>query len=732
MVIIRWLLIAVATLVGLLAAAIIAVLLLVDTRQIQDIIAEQTEEAIGRELHFEGDLSLSFFPWLGFELGETRLANAEGFADDGPMAQIGTTELRVQVLPLLRRQVVLDTIVLRDLELNLGIDADGRSNWADIEERLVALAAEDEEPADIPDEERPDDDGLGELPFDLRVGGFELAAATLNWRDRESDTAVSIRDLNVTTGPLALGEETPVRLNVTLEPEGAPRIAVDATTQLRATLEPLAATLRDLTIDVEASGDDIPGGTIRTRLTADIAADLDAGTARIDPLRLSLAERVNGSGQVRADFAGDVPTFNGSLDFPRFSPRALARDLDIELPEMADAEALTALAFGFAFAGNPDRVEVEEFSAQLDASALTGQMTARLDQAVPRINARFDMDAIDVDRYLPDGDKRELGEIAEDAETGDDDDGTDPIADLPREAFHAVNADAVFRIGRVGYSGLNLTDMVVSLLLEDGLLTLRDSGGSVAGGRIGLAGRLDARGEEPSARFSTTIQRVQSEPLIEAFLARSPLVGQLDTTLELDTAGGSLGAWLSALNGDFTARFGEGAIRGLDINQTLRNASARMRNQAEEEPQERITPFSALSASGRIRDGVLTTRGFNLESEYLRGTGDGKVDIGRQEIDYTASFVVRRALLGGDVDPEGRLEGLTIPIRLTGSLFAPSVGIDLTSALEARLRQETDQVRERAREEADKARREAEEELRRERDRQREKIEDRVRDLFSR
>lgn len=729
MAIIRWLLIGFGALILLIIGGIAAALLLVDTRQVQNIIAEQAEEATGRELHFEGELSLSFFPWLGFELGETRLANAEGFTDDGPMAAIGTTELRVQVLPLLRREVVLDTVVLRDLELNLGINAEGRNNWADIEERMAAMAGEED--AGARDDEGPDGTPPDfELPFELRIAGFELANATFNWRDRESDTAVSVRDLDITTGPLALGEETPVTFGVTLEPEGAPRVTIDARTNLRATLDPMHASLRDLVVNIEARGDDLPGGRIASRIGADIDADLDGGRASIDPLRIGLADRVDGRGQLSVDFAAATPSFSGRLDFEQFSPRALAGDLDIDLPEMADGDALGALALGFAFAGNPERINVDDFELTLDASNVTGTVTTRLDQAVPRINARFDMDAIDLDRYLPEGEDRELGEVAEDAEG--EGDGSDPIADLPREAFHAVNADAVVNIARVGYSGLNMTDMVFSLLLEDGLLTLRESGASVAGGRIVLDGRLDARGEEPASSFSARIQRVQSEPLFEAFLARSPLLGQLDTTLSLDTAGGTLGEWLSGLNGDFITRFGEGAIRGVNINQALRNASARMRNQAEQESQETLTPFSALNASGRIRDGVLTTRGFNLESESLRGTGEGNVDIGRQEIDYTATFVVRRELLGGDVDPESGLEGLTIPIRLRGSLFSPSVSIDLASALEARARQEVDAARERARQEADQARDEVERRLEEERDRQREKIQDRVRDLLNR
>lgn len=724
MAIIRWLLIGFGALVVLLIALIVGAMLFVDTRQLQDIIAEQVEENTGRELRFEGDLSLSFFPWLGFELGETRLANAAGFEDDGPFAAIGTTELRVRVLPLLRRQVVLDTIVLRNLELNLGVDGNGRSNWADIEERLAGL-----EDADEPDEEPADEeDRPADLPFDLRVGGFELAAATINWRDRETGTAVTIRDLDLTTGPIALGEDTPVSLNVTLEPEGAPSVTLAATTTARATLSPLRATLREFVLDIDATGEDLPGGAVSARLEADIDADLDGGSARVEPLSLGLADTATGNGSMNMNLGADVPTFDGRLDFPAFSPRELANALDIELPPMADGDALGALAFGFAFHGAPDRVAVDDFALTLDDTRMTGQLTALL-QDTPRIDARFDADAIDLDRYLPESDKRELAEVSEAAEE-DDDEAGDPIAELPLEAFRAVNANARMGIDRVGYSGLDMTDVVIAIVLEDGLLTLRDSGGSIAGGRIGLDGRFDARGDEPAAAFSANIQRVGAQPLIEAFLASSPLIGQFDSSLSLNMAGGTLDEWLGTLAGEFSARFGEGAIRGFSIDRTLRNAAASLRGQAEQESAEALTPFAALNASGRIRDGVLTTRAFSLESERVRGTGEGDVDIGRGRIDYTATFTVTRALLDDGVDDDQRLEGLTVPIRLTGSLFSPSVDVDLTSALEARARGEVDAAREEVRQEVDRAREEASEEVERERREAEEELRDRVRDLF--
>ena len=48
-------------------------------------IAAAVKESTGRELVIPGQIELSYFPWLGFEVGEVRLGNPPGFGD-GPFA----------------------------------------------------------------------------------------------------------------------------------------------------------------------------------------------------------------------------------------------------------------------------------------------------------------------------------------------------------------------------------------------------------------------------------------------------------------------------------------------------------------------------------------------------------------------------------------------------------------------------------------------------------------------
>src|SRR5690606_27850105 len=79
--VLKWILIAAAALVVLLIAAVVAVVVLVDPNDYKDQIAQAVEQQTGRTLTIEGDLDLTFFPWLGLKLGRAQLSDAPGFGD---------------------------------------------------------------------------------------------------------------------------------------------------------------------------------------------------------------------------------------------------------------------------------------------------------------------------------------------------------------------------------------------------------------------------------------------------------------------------------------------------------------------------------------------------------------------------------------------------------------------------------------------------------------------------
>ena len=112
----------------LVVAAVVFILLIFDPNKYKAEIATAVHDATGRQLTIQGDLKLSFFPWLGVEAGAMSLANPPEFGPQ-PFAKITNAAIKVKLLPLLKKDVEVDTVTLNGLYLNLIRTAAGRGDW---------------------------------------------------------------------------------------------------------------------------------------------------------------------------------------------------------------------------------------------------------------------------------------------------------------------------------------------------------------------------------------------------------------------------------------------------------------------------------------------------------------------------------------------------------------------------------------------------------------------------
>jgi len=88
------------------------------------------EQATGRDLVLGGDISVSFWPALGFSVGKVSLSNPEGFAADAPFIAADRIVFAVAVMPLLRGAIEVRQLIFERAELRLKANPDGAANWA--------------------------------------------------------------------------------------------------------------------------------------------------------------------------------------------------------------------------------------------------------------------------------------------------------------------------------------------------------------------------------------------------------------------------------------------------------------------------------------------------------------------------------------------------------------------------------------------------------------------------
>jgi AsmA protein len=266
------------SLAGLLIVLVVVVAItlpfIVDPNDYKGEITTAVLDKTGRTLEIEGDISLSVFPWLGLDIGPTRFSNAAGFSDPW-MASMDAVQVRVKLLPLLKKQLEIDTVKLSGMQLSLAKDATGKTNWDDLTE-----AAESET-----EEEERDDAGEGIGLESLAIGGIEISNAQLIWDDRQSGARYEIDALSLTTGEIAAGEPFDLDLGFSIaasEPEVEGQFELSGEVLIAEAMNALDVT--DATLGLDARGAGVPGGQLQLSLVTDVALDLEAQTLSLPEL----------------------------------------------------------------------------------------------------------------------------------------------------------------------------------------------------------------------------------------------------------------------------------------------------------------------------------------------------------------------------------------------------------------------------------------------------------------
>jgi len=675
----------IAVIVGLLFALLVAVVLvvplLVDPDDYREELAALVERQTGRELRIEGEIGLSIFPWLGVRLGAMTLGNAEGFGPE-PFARIEQAEVRVKLLPLLRREVEMDTALLRGLVLNLARDTEGRGNWE-------GMAGPDEERQRAP-EPPPDDRAGGGGLAALAIGGVRITDARISWEDRAGGQQLLIHDLALTSGALAPGEPFALSLRFAVEGE-RPRISGTISLATTLTLDPEAQRYRaaDLRLEGDLTAPQFPGGRLAPRLEGEILADLATQRLTARPLELHLLG-LHLSGETEVASLLDAPRAEGRFEMAEFVPRALLERLEVVLPEMADPNTLTKASASFGFSASTSAAALQPLELRLDDSRLEGSVSVT-DFTRQALHFDLALDKIDADRYLP----PPTGEPAAGTPASA---GAAGAAQLPMEPLRALDVAGKVTVGHLKLMNLRSEDIHATLNASEGRIRLHPLGARLYDGDYRGDLRLDVRGDVPVIAMDEVLQGVQAEPLLRDFMGKAPVTGTADVAAKLTARGLEPMAMRETLAGNASFRFADGMVNGVNVAQLIRSAHARITGQPAPPQAPQQTDFAELSGSVTVTQGVARNDDLVGRSPLLRVNGQGRANLVTEEVDYTARVTIVGTLTGQGGEPIEELKGITVPLRITGSFSDPRFGVDAERLLESRTRERAEEAIEKEKE----------------------------------
>lgn len=675
-------------LVALLAAVAAFILATFDANKWKGEIAQLVKEKKERSLKIEGDLSLSLFPAIGVRLGKATLSEHKS---EQVFAAVDNARISLQLLPLLSKQVVVDTVALDGVKARVVRFKDGRLNIDDL------LAKDDKEP-----------------PARFDIAGVKFVNGELAWRDEKAGQDLILSSLNLETGRLANAASDKFDLSATLvstKPHLA--LALKAAGEYRYDLD--RKSYGGAKLDVRLTGDlaemkslDMKGTAAalqltganeivldQLQLTAEGKAAGDAFEARLDAPTLALtAEKASGAtvnASVKlsgAQRAVDAKIALSGVEGKSQSLQVGELTLDLDARQ-GETTVKGRLASTLSANLEKQTVELPVFNGELNVAnpqmpmksvrlPLSGGMRADIDGQTAALHAntqldeskiaaklnltRFsplalgfdlDIDQLNVDKYLP----------PKSAETGE------KKAETPLDfsALKGLNASGVVKIGQLQVSNVKAANVRLEIKAADGKLDVAPHSASLYDGS--LTGALSVNANNNRIALKQSLANVSINPLMKDALDKDVLEGRGNVALDVTSGGTTVAAMKKGLNGTASVNLKDGAIKGINLAKTFRESKALFsgrKDAVQEAKQTEKTDFSELSASFRIAGGVARNDDLSMKSPFIRLGGAGDIDIGEDRVEYLAKASVVNTSGGQGGRELDHLKGLTVPVRVSG------------------------------------------------------------------
>ncbi len=190
--------------------AVAGVLLTLDVNRFKPEIIELVKEKTGREFAINGDLGLALSLIPTVAVNDVTLGNAD-WAGDENMLSVERFEAQVALMPLLKKNIQVNRLILVKPEIRLETDKQGKGNWV--------FATDSGKPQATEDAAAP------ALPA-LNINEVRIEKADITYKDGKTGKTTRLLIDNVLAGSDSLAD--PLQLNIIASLNDSP-ITADAT-----------------------------------------------------------------------------------------------------------------------------------------------------------------------------------------------------------------------------------------------------------------------------------------------------------------------------------------------------------------------------------------------------------------------------------------------------------------------------------------------------------------------
>lgn len=264
---------------GLIVLALVVVGIVAATFNPNDykpMIVKLVEEKKQRTLNIEGDIKLAFWPKIGANLGRISISEHKS---DKEFAAVDGLKVSLALLPLLKKELIVDTIYVDGARANIVRYEDGTTNYDD-------LLSEDESESE-------------QIKFD--VDGVIVTDSAITYTDLQAGNEIKLSKFNLETGHVALAEPFDVSTDFELSAK-QPELNIAANIQGNFMADPEQKHFVAKGLDASVQGDLAGGKGVVVKLSGDVDAKPETMEFLVDGLKLAMTGDFDGA-KVAVDLA---------------------------------------------------------------------------------------------------------------------------------------------------------------------------------------------------------------------------------------------------------------------------------------------------------------------------------------------------------------------------------------------------------------------------------------------
>jgi len=597
---------AIGVLLIALVVASIAIIKSMDFNQYKGEIAAQAKAATGRDLTITGDLDLSISLTPRIAVDGVTFSNAS-WGTKPNMVSIKRFVAEMSLMPLLSGEIKINQVILEGVDVLAEKDKSGKANW-----EFGAPDAKSEAPSD---DSHGDDDIV--LPV---VNSMTMKDVNITYKDAQAGQqyALQLATIDLKSGGLSAPLDLVVKGAINDQ-------AFSVAGQLGSIgaiggggMFPLDLKLAALNVDVGLNGkvgvhDDKPAADIKLSVVgASLAKTLNAAAA-LEPSLKDLELPITGGFKINSDIKLDGPT----------------------------------------------KISLGNLDAAIGALALKGSVAADLNGPRPFVDVSLNTDTLNLDDLLP----KDNGQKAP-APAKSSDGRVFPADPLALDGLKAADAKVKFNAGKIIVSGLEVSDVNVSLTLKNGRLSVKPLSAIVAGGKIGGNVTLDGSKEITGLKADINVKQVDYGLLMTQLGMGDIATGKADLKVNVTGNGNSVRTLMARLNGVARVATKDGQLQSGALNIVSTDLLNVFNSQDDKKIVCGVVQFD-------ISQGMADTHAIVFETGGLSVLGSGSANLANETLKLR-------------VDPRSKRANLAtvamVPVDIIGTFAEPDWQIDMAGA----------------------------------------------------